>query len=95
LRIPGSTLRSGRSCRPCFGAKTLARTLRDIVSDAADAGSARGFDEPDAQVRRVSVAPDRSRCSSSAELRGDMSAFEAAAHQPALGSTGRRCSARW
>jgi DNA-binding transcriptional ArsR family regulator len=42
-----------------FRRQTLARTLRDVVSDAADAGSAGGFDEPDAQVRRVSVALDR------------------------------------
>lgn len=41
-----------------FRRQTLARTLRDIVSDATEAGIAGGFDPPDAQVRRTSVTLD-------------------------------------
>jgi DNA-binding transcriptional ArsR family regulator len=42
-----------------FRRQALARTLRDIVSDASDAGLAGGFDRPDAQVRRVSMVLDQ------------------------------------
>ena len=42
-----------------FRRLALARTLRDIVSDAADAGVAGGFDHPDAQVGRVSLELDQ------------------------------------
>jgi hypothetical protein len=41
-----------------FRRQMLARTLRDIVRDAADAGIAGGFDQPDAQIRRISVLLD-------------------------------------
>lgn len=41
-----------------FRRQALARTLRDIVSDASAAGVAGGFDRPDAQVRRLGVALD-------------------------------------
>ena len=42
-----------------FRRQTLARALRDIVSDASDAGIAGGFDHPDAQVRRLIVGLDQ------------------------------------
>jgi DNA-binding transcriptional ArsR family regulator len=42
-----------------FRRQTLARTLRDIVSDASGAGLAGGFDDPEAQIRRVSFELDR------------------------------------
>jgi DNA-binding transcriptional ArsR family regulator len=41
-----------------FRRQILARTLRDIVGDASDAGLAGGFDHPDAQIRRTSVMLD-------------------------------------
>src|SRR5215208_335573 len=41
-----------------FRRQMLARTLRDIVCDASDAGIAGGFDHPDAQIRRASVMLD-------------------------------------
>src|SRR5829696_6687127 len=42
-----------------FRRLALARTLRDIVSDASDAGVAGGFDHPDTQIRRLSVELDQ------------------------------------
>ena len=42
-----------------FRRQMLARTLRDMVCDAADAGIAGGFDHPDAQIRRASVRLDK------------------------------------
>ena len=42
-----------------FRRQTLARSLRDIVAAASDAGVAGGFDRPDTQVRRVSMALDQ------------------------------------
>jgi DNA-binding transcriptional ArsR family regulator len=57
-----------------FRRLTLARTLRDIVSDAFDAGVARGFDHPDAQVRRVSLELDEEGWSDVARLLDQMSA---------------------
>lgn len=42
-----------------FRRQMLARTLRDIVCDASDAGIAGGFDHPDAQVRRTIVMLDK------------------------------------
>lgn len=51
-----------------FRRLALARTLRDIVSHAADAGVAGGFDHPDAQVRRVSLAIDEEGWSDVARL---------------------------
>jgi DNA-binding transcriptional ArsR family regulator len=41
-----------------FRRQMLARTLRDIVGDASDAGIAGGFDQPDAQIRRTRVLLD-------------------------------------
>jgi DNA-binding transcriptional ArsR family regulator len=41
-----------------FRRQALARTLRDIVSEASDAGVAGGFDHPDAQVTRVTTVLD-------------------------------------
>src|SRR5215207_2968646 len=41
-----------------FRRLALARTLRDIVSDASDAGVAGGFDHPDTQIRRLSLELD-------------------------------------
>jgi DNA-binding transcriptional ArsR family regulator len=41
-----------------FRRQTLARSLRDIVSDASAAGLAGGFDPPDARVKRVNVVLD-------------------------------------
>ncbi len=41
-----------------FRRQALARTLRDIVSEASDAGVTGGFDHPDAQVTRVSAVLD-------------------------------------
>jgi|SRR5215204_2219357 len=42
-----------------FRRLAFARTLRDIVSEASDAGVAGGFDHPDAQIRRLSVELDQ------------------------------------
>ena len=42
-----------------FRRQALARALRDIVSDASDAGIAGGFDHPDAQMRRLVVGLDQ------------------------------------
>jgi DNA-binding transcriptional ArsR family regulator len=42
-----------------FRRQMFARTLRDIVCDASDAGIAGGFDHPDAQVRRTIVMLDK------------------------------------
>jgi DNA-binding transcriptional ArsR family regulator len=42
-----------------FRRQTLARELRNILSDASDAVVAGGLDHPDAQLRRVSVVLDR------------------------------------
>jgi DNA-binding transcriptional ArsR family regulator len=42
-----------------FRRQALARTLRDLVSDASDAGIAGGFDQPAAQIARVSVVLDQ------------------------------------
>ena len=44
-----------------FRRQALARTLRDIVSEASDAGVAGGFDHPGAQVRRVDRGPRPAR----------------------------------
>ena len=44
---------------PAFRRLTLARTLREIVSDASDAGVAGGFDRSDAQIQRMSVEIDQ------------------------------------
>jgi len=41
-----------------FRRQIAARTLRDIVFDASDAGLAGGFDHPDAQIRRTSMMLD-------------------------------------
>jgi DNA-binding transcriptional ArsR family regulator len=41
-----------------FRRQILARTLRDIARDAADAGIAGGFDHPGAQIRRTRVLLD-------------------------------------
>src|SRR3954453_18778354 len=38
-----------------FRRQALARTLREIVSDASDAGIAGGFDHPGTQVRRATT----------------------------------------
>lgn len=42
-----------------FRRLALARTLRDIVSDASAAGVGGGFDQPDAQIRRASLKLDQ------------------------------------
>jgi DNA-binding transcriptional ArsR family regulator len=42
-----------------FRRQALARTLREVVSDASDAGVAGGFDHPDAQVRRATAVLDQ------------------------------------
>jgi DNA-binding transcriptional ArsR family regulator len=42
-----------------FRRQAVARTLRDIVSDASDAGIAGGFDHPDAQIRHARVVLDQ------------------------------------
>jgi len=42
-----------------FRRQMLARTLREIVCDASEAGIAGGFDHPDAQVRRTIVMLDK------------------------------------
>jgi hypothetical protein len=55
-----------------FRRQTLARTLRDIVADASDAGVAGGFDHPDAQLRRVDVALDEQGWHEAAELLGQL-----------------------
>ena len=51
-----------------FRRLALARTLRDIVSDASDAGVAGGFDPPDAQIRRVGVELDQEGWSDAVRL---------------------------
>ena len=51
-----------------FRRQALARTLRDIVSDASDAGVAGGFDHPDAYLRRVDVRLDEQGWQDAAEL---------------------------
>jgi DNA-binding transcriptional ArsR family regulator len=51
-----------------FRRLALARTLRDIVSDASDAGVAGGFDPPDAQIRRVSIELDQEGWSDAVRL---------------------------
>lgn len=51
-----------------FRRLALARTLRDIVSDASDAGVAGGFDPPDAQIRRVSIELDQEGWSAAVRL---------------------------
>ena len=47
---------------------STARTLRDIVSDASEAGVAGGFDPPDAQIRRVSIELDQDGWSDAVRL---------------------------
>jgi DNA-binding transcriptional ArsR family regulator len=42
-----------------FRRLAVARTLRDIVSDASEAGVGGGFDHPDAQIRRASLKLDQ------------------------------------
>jgi DNA-binding transcriptional ArsR family regulator len=42
-----------------FRRQTLARTLLDIVADASGAGPAGGFDEPEAQITRISFELDQ------------------------------------
>jgi DNA-binding transcriptional ArsR family regulator len=51
-----------------FRRLALARTLRDIVSDASEAGVGGGFDHPDAQIRRVSLELDQEGRSEVARL---------------------------
>ena len=51
-----------------FRRLALARTLRDIVSDASEAGVGGGFDHPDAQIRRVSLELDQEGWSEVARL---------------------------
>jgi DNA-binding transcriptional ArsR family regulator len=51
-----------------FRRLALARTLRDIVSEASDAGVAGGFNPPDAQVRRVSIELDQEGWSDAVRL---------------------------
>jgi DNA-binding transcriptional ArsR family regulator len=46
----------------------LGRTLREIVSRASDAGVAGGFDDPDAQIRRVNLELDQDGWSAVARL---------------------------
>ncbi len=55
-----------------FRRTAVARTLRDTVSDAADAGVAGGFDHPDAQVRRISLQLDEEGWSEAARLLDEM-----------------------
>jgi len=55
----GAGLGARAQLPPAFRRLTLARTLREIVSDASDAGVAGGFDHPDAQIRRMSVELDQ------------------------------------
>jgi DNA-binding transcriptional ArsR family regulator len=47
---------------------TLARELRDVMSDAAAAGVAGGFDQPEAQIRRLSLTLDEKGWSEVARL---------------------------
>jgi DNA-binding transcriptional ArsR family regulator len=51
-----------------FRRLALARTLRDIVSEASDAGVAGGFNPPDAQIRRVSIELDQEGWSDAVRL---------------------------
>ena len=51
-----------------FRRLALARTLRDIVGDASEAGGAGGFDHPDAQIRRLSLELDQQGWSDVARL---------------------------
>ena len=51
-----------------FRRQALARTLRDIVARASDAGVAGGFDDPDAQIRHASLELDEQGWGDAAEL---------------------------
>ena len=53
---------------PAFRRLSLARTLRDIVSHASDAGVAGGFDDPGAQIRDVTLGLDEQGWSDAARL---------------------------
>jgi DNA-binding transcriptional ArsR family regulator len=51
-----------------FRRLALARTLRDIVSDASEAGVGGGLDHPDTQIRRASLELDQEGWSDVARL---------------------------
>jgi DNA-binding transcriptional ArsR family regulator len=77
-----------------FRRQALARTLREVVSDASDAGVAGGFDHPDAQVRRATAVLDQQGWQDVAVLVEDMLAsvqqiHDASAVRAAEGETGR------
>jgi DNA-binding transcriptional ArsR family regulator len=77
-----------------FRRQVLARTLREVVSDASDAGVAGGFDHPDAQVRRATAVLDPQGWQDVAVLIEDMLAslqqiHDASAVRAAKGETGR------
>src|SRR5215217_2461432 len=55
-----------------FRRQALARTLREVVSDASDAGVAGGFDQPAALVRRVGLRLDEQGWRDIAVLLEDM-----------------------
>ena len=55
-----------------FRRQALARTLREIVSDASDAAVAGGFDQPAALVRRVGLRLDEQGWQDLAVLLEDM-----------------------
>ena len=54
-----------------FRRLSLARTLRDIVSHVSDAGVAGGFDDPDAQIRHVTLGLDEQGWDDAARLLGE------------------------
>jgi hypothetical protein len=77
-----------------FRRQAVARTLREVVSDASDAGVAGGFDHPDAQVRRATAVLDQQGWQDVAVLLEDMLASVQRIHddsavRAAKGETGR------
>jgi DNA-binding transcriptional ArsR family regulator len=77
-----------------FRRQALARTLREIVSDASDAAVAGGFDHPGAQVRRATAVLDPQGWQDVAVLIEDMLAsvqriHDASAVRAAEGQIGR------
>jgi len=77
-----------------FRRQALARTLREVVSDASDAGVAGGFDHPGAQVRRATAVLDPQGWQDIAVLLEDtlvsvQRIHDASAVRAAKGETGR------
>ena len=77
-----------------FRRQVLARTLRDLVSEACDAGIAGGFDHRDAQVRRATAVLDQQGWHDVAVMLEDMFASVQRIHDDsavrvAEGETGR------